>query len=97
MEEKIKKLKIISKDLKTMDLYEKCKELENYIDLEGSELGEFWSWISDVGRFEAFLGEKLTEKLEKEIDKELTSIWNDFEILLVTKNVTKTEKILQRK
>ena len=72
------------------DIEKELEELQEYADMEGSELGEVWNLLISIARYPDYISEKFSENLVEEILFHLDEIKKIFKVVEKKETYTRT-------
>ena len=70
-----------------------CEELEEYVEIEGTELGEYCDLLLQLRHCDSFMGGELSAALNKEIKEQLSNFKEFSRIVERSEEVKQTIKI----
>jgi hypothetical protein len=82
-----------------MSNYEKLQELsaelEEYVNLEGTEVGEYWGGLCNLSRSTDAMSREFEAALIKEMEEVLSDIKTNYKIVKTSRQITITDTELE--
>ena len=79
------------------EIDEMCEALEEYASMEGSEAGEYWQCLANMGRYSWMMGPDIINAYIAELQATMKWVKENFEIVETTHTHTsKTKELVEK-